>query len=469
MTVVIDGTTGITTPGLTDTGASVITVTDNTNAALRVTQLGTGNAVLVEDSTNPDSTPFVIDANGNTVVGYTSATTTVTGQGTVTPKLQAHGTTDSTATVGQYGWSNTIPYYVFNRSAGAIGTYTAPTATTPIGIVSFDCADGTSFVTAAEIRGSSDSAISTGIVPGRLTFHTTDTGGSFSERMRVTSTGVGIGVATSAYPLSVSDGIEVMYIQPSSSVTNIAAVNTPLAFFAANLEAMRISTGLNLGIGLTSLTDVGSLEIRAGTTAVAPILLNAGTNLTTPYAGAIEFDGNVFYATSDTTSGRGFVPTRQYFRRTTDATAFGPAIANFFGTTSGVSLDTSTFYEVEYNLYFTKTTAGTVTFTLTFSNAPINCDANYVGTPVGGVGTVGTSQTAALVKSTAAASALPATGSLTTAVNHQYTVRAIFQANATTGGTLNLQITSSAGTVTPLTGSYYKITRLPAANTGAFV
>jgi hypothetical protein len=45
----------------------------------------------------------------------------------------------------------------------------------------------------------------------------------------------------------------------------------------------------------------------------------------------------------------------------------------------------------------------------------------------------------------------------------------MFRANATTGGTLNLQITSTTGTTTPLTGSYYKLTRLPAVNTGAFV
>ena len=50
----------------------VISVTDNSNAALRVTQLGTGNAILVEDSSNPDSTPFVVTASGDVGVGNTS-------------------------------------------------------------------------------------------------------------------------------------------------------------------------------------------------------------------------------------------------------------------------------------------------------------------------------------------------------------------------------------------------------------
>ena len=48
----------------TFTASQIISTTDNTNAALRITQTGTGNALVVEDSTNPDSTPFVIDSSG---------------------------------------------------------------------------------------------------------------------------------------------------------------------------------------------------------------------------------------------------------------------------------------------------------------------------------------------------------------------------------------------------------------------
>ena len=46
-----------------------IIVANNSTTALRVTQEGTGNAIVVEDSTNPDSTPFVVSANGWTVIG----------------------------------------------------------------------------------------------------------------------------------------------------------------------------------------------------------------------------------------------------------------------------------------------------------------------------------------------------------------------------------------------------------------
>jgi hypothetical protein len=233
-------------------------------------------------------------------------------------------------------------------------------------------------------------------------------------------------------------------------------------------DAIQISTSQISTFASGITVSSGTITMAAGTTTLPPLDFTPGSLMTSPFAGAMEFDGNAFYATDDVTCGRGFIASPHYFRLAADGSAIGPGIANFFGATSGLTLDPSTFFELEAYLYFTKTTAGTVTFTMTFSNAPINNNANYVGTPVGGIGTVGAPQTAAIAKSTATAGALPVTGSLTTAVNHQYVVRSMFQTNATTGGTINLQITSSAGTVTPLTGSYYKLTRLPAANTGIF-
>lgn len=66
-------TVGATTPQTdttnTFTASQIISVTDNTNAALRITQLGTGEAIRVEDSTNPDSTAFVVDATGAVTTG----------------------------------------------------------------------------------------------------------------------------------------------------------------------------------------------------------------------------------------------------------------------------------------------------------------------------------------------------------------------------------------------------------------
>jgi hypothetical protein len=48
--------------------------TSTSVAALRITQRGAGEAFRVEDETNLDSTPFVIDSSGNTGIGTSSPT-----------------------------------------------------------------------------------------------------------------------------------------------------------------------------------------------------------------------------------------------------------------------------------------------------------------------------------------------------------------------------------------------------------
>lgn len=74
----IDATTGnITVTNLTITGTSnvagssgaLVISTNGTADSLRITQAGTGNVLVVEDSANPDSTPFVISPSGNVGIG----------------------------------------------------------------------------------------------------------------------------------------------------------------------------------------------------------------------------------------------------------------------------------------------------------------------------------------------------------------------------------------------------------------
>ena len=61
----------------------------NSSAMLLINQVGTGNAITVEDDTNPDATPFVVDSSGRVGIGLTGPTynldvsgrTRLTGQG----------------------------------------------------------------------------------------------------------------------------------------------------------------------------------------------------------------------------------------------------------------------------------------------------------------------------------------------------------------------------------------------------
>ena len=57
----------------TTSPAAKLHVTGSTSGELvRITQTGAGAALLVEDSTNPDSTPFTVDASGKVGIGTTS-------------------------------------------------------------------------------------------------------------------------------------------------------------------------------------------------------------------------------------------------------------------------------------------------------------------------------------------------------------------------------------------------------------
>jgi len=90
VTVKVTGMTGVDIPNgktmlVYNNGTDVVVAHDNFSApvtinansasdALRITQIGAGNALLVEDSANPDTSPFVIDAAGKVGIGATSIT-----------------------------------------------------------------------------------------------------------------------------------------------------------------------------------------------------------------------------------------------------------------------------------------------------------------------------------------------------------------------------------------------------------
>lgn len=114
-----DGTTGkiIQNSAVTiaDDGATVIDA-NSTSAGLRITQTGTGNAFVVEDSASPDATSFIVDTNGNVGIGNIL---TVNGNNTITDFIEY--TTPVTAATLKYYYSGT-----FSNSTGN-KTYPDPT------------------------------------------------------------------------------------------------------------------------------------------------------------------------------------------------------------------------------------------------------------------------------------------------------------------------------------------------------
>ena len=155
--------------------------TNASTTALTITQLGTGNALVVEDSANPDSTPFVVDASGGVIVGYTTLVPTVSYSGSGnTPTMEKHGTGLGAAGIGSFIWSNTTTgtQIVLNKSRGAaIGTFSPVLSGDAIGAITFAGDNGAAFNAAAAILCEVDGTPGTNDMPGRLVFSTTADGG----------------------------------------------------------------------------------------------------------------------------------------------------------------------------------------------------------------------------------------------------------------------------------------------------
>lgn len=184
-------------------GNAIISVTDNTNAALRITQLGTGNALLVEDSTNPDSSPFVINASGLLLRGITNpvnVTSELDGSQVNVGITNASNGNDAALALLNYANSTTNArpsYMVLGRSNGALNTQTAVAQYHQLGVIGFQGSDGTNFIRAASILAVVDGTPGTNDMPGRLVFSTTADGSATpTERMRIDSAGI---VTMSAY------------------------------------------------------------------------------------------------------------------------------------------------------------------------------------------------------------------------------------------------------------------------------
>jgi hypothetical protein len=224
-----DGTTGqlVQNSNVTidDDGDVVISV-NSTEAALRITQTGSGNALLVEDSANPDSTPFVVTADGDVGIGTatpntqlavyrsgTSANISCTADGALSNIYSQRSSNDS------LGGTLTV-----RKSRGTSATQVLVQADDLVGTLDYRAFDGTSYIAAARITAEIDGTPGATDMPGRLIFSTTpDNVSNPLERMRIDSAGnVGIGATTNPAIKVYAGGT-----LPSSSNVSVAYAADP--------------------------------------------------------------------------------------------------------------------------------------------------------------------------------------------------------------------------------------------------
>lgn len=256
--------------------APVIIEGTTTSAALRVTQLGTGNALVVEDSTNPDSTPFVISNAGNVGIGVTPSAWLTT-----VPALQIGGAggyiaAQGTAEVIRIGSNNYynggFKYVItgnasrYDQTSGIHAWFTAPSGTADAAIT---------FTQAMTLHASGGLSLGNTTDPGFPTlsvtgsqnnsveglFTNTGTGTSASAGIRGygNSTGFfglrqyGTGVTATAFGQTIANYTLLFTDGASSNGLIIGALTAdPVIIGTNNAERMRItSTGI-LGIGTSA-------------------------------------------------------------------------------------------------------------------------------------------------------------------------------------------------------------------------
>lgn len=270
------------------TGGNTLTETlaltaNTTTDAVRITQTGTGNALVVEDSANPDSSPFVIDSAGNTIIGHTTSV----GAGGGSASLQINSSNPLSGI--RWNAANTGPSILFGKSRSATpGTFAPVIANDTLANVNFGGDDGTGIAIASRIISYVDGVVSAGSVPGMVAIQTTPVGGTSPlERLRIDSTGLinavgGLSIAKTAVTApAASDGnvFSGAYTPTLTNVTNITASSASAHHYSR----------------------VGNIVTMAGTVTVTP---TAAAGATTTMDIALPIPSN--FSVTDQCSGVAF-------------------------------------------------------------------------------------------------------------------------------------------------------------------
>ena len=363
---------------------------------------GTINNVAIGGTTAAAGTFTTV--NAPTVVGGSAVSSTLTLKST-----SGVGTSDSIA-----------------LKVGNNGATTAMTANTS-GNIEFGA--GTAALPSITTTGDTN----TGVFYPAADTVAISTGGT--ERMRVTSTGVNLNGSTSG----------------SVTITAPAVAGT-------NTLTLPAVTDTLVGLAATQTLTNKSVALSAGTASVAPFNLTSGTNLTTATAGAIEYDGKVFYGTPQGTQ-RGVIPGMQFFRLQANlAGANVNTVQSVFGVS--VTLSTSTIYAFE-GIFVLNKTAGTTAHTVGFGFGGTATVNNILFSAIGGSDANAlptNSQAANFLTSNTASNTLLTGGSTSAARTITAHMRGTISVNV--GGTFIPQYTLSAapgGAYSTVAGSYFLI------------
>lgn len=253
-----------------------------------------------------------IDSSGNVGIGGTPQV----GQSSQTERLQVLGTDGPTSSISSKRYSADAigPQIRTYKSRGAfVGTDTAVQSGDGILNLNGYGYTGSQYSVAGSINLNADAAPSGTTLQGRITFFTTDSGGSHAERMRIDSSGnVGIGTSSPTARLTVSDASgRKLDISPNSSGIDVISTSQPLRLITSdasnmifqtnNTERMRITSGGLLLVNSTSTVLSSQHNITGGTDAGLGVmtLQNASNTTYSHSIGANSSGAFIVYRTSD--------------------------------------------------------------------------------------------------------------------------------------------------------------------------
>lgn len=231
-----------------------------------------------------------------------------------------------------------------------------------------------------------------------------------------------------------------------------------------------VGNTVGAGVGTTdsqTLTNKTYAALAAGTASTPPIQLtsSAGTIMTTPTAGAIEYDGSAAFISSYS-NGRGVLPGVSLIALTADSNGLNSASnQSLFGQISNTSWNvpnTDAYYAFEMNIGMFKTAGATShTINLLFGGSATVSNIMYRGSCLGVAGTstlTGLTANAAQVGSQVTTIVQASAALANAACTWSGTIYGYV--NFTSTGTFIPQYklsTSPGGAYTTVAGSYFKI------------
>ena len=250
----------------------------------------------------------------------------------------------------------------------------------------------------------------------------------------------------------------------STASGNISSTSGSILTSSGNIYTTTGRVGAGTSSPSAYLTSAG------GTTTVPPLLLTNGSLLTSVTSNAFEYDGiNLFHTGNDTTNGAGrtLVPEHQFFRLSADGSGITSTASpgtSFFGATNRPALLAGEFYEFEYYVILTKTTATTAIFQFSLSTGNFTTiSASTTGGFVAFTAASATITGGAVDNGTTSPVSLTASGTLATGTTYAALIKGF--CIPVSNARLDLLVyNGAAGTITPQINSYYKVTCLGNVN-----